>query len=547
MSSNLFVIDDWRRELAAEDHVQRQHLAKASLQRNFRGGAQRRVTSSSASSDMMVVDCCWARGHRSGGASPALSTYLFCALSGGALCIFNTTNFMKMYLFENDLSRRNRKEEHAQSKVISRQHDSQRERLAAIDSVLLPCRGKREPAVPGTVSGSTPEGEEFLSLVCATAEGWLCLFTVEPDAPSYTRSVSVKTGAVHKAVELPYDDAVSCKGTWEKSYIRFSPRGRRAVAVVSARVPCSKATTALNGCVLVGESVEYVTLFCVLKWQEGETPETYTVETSWTRVRAPSNSAWVGLKYVGWWDDEDSTLLTAWSDGTVSLLDIKLETVAHTSIFCTPAEEVAGRVSVVTAVAPSAQNKGSGRPPTSQQAGLVAMVLDGNIVMVFTVHDPRQHRATANRDGPPLKAARLETTRDRTEPGSEFTLRPGHHTYCSEDIPVVDLALFDNFIPYTLAVLLQSGALLALDTLTMELLYHRPLQRLFPPRGGKTAQQAGDKQQTAVVGDGRDSRSSNSSTTGRGAEGVNYFLRPKERPMAMCVVEHNTVVLLRPS
>ncbi|RNF08778.1 uncharacterized protein Tco025E_07080 [Trypanosoma conorhini] len=546
MGSNLFVIDDWRRELTAEDHVQRQHLAKTSLQRNFRGDAQRRVTSSSASSSMAVVDCCWARGHRAGGAAPALSTalstYLFCALSGGALCILNTTNFMKMYLFDGDSSRRNRSDDHAQRRDASRQHDSRRERLAAIDSVLLPQRGKKEPAA----SGTTPEGDEFSLLVCAAAEGWLCLFTVEPDASSHTRSAGVRTGAVHKAVELPSDDAGSGKGTWEKAYVRFSPKGRRVVAVVSARVPCSKAATAPSSFALAGESVEYVTLFCVLKWQEGEALETYAVESSWTSVRAPSRSASAGLKHVGWWDDEDSTLLTAWSDGTVSLLDAKLETVAHTSIFSTPAEEVAGRVSMVAAAAPGAQSKGSsGRVFAAQQAGLLAMVLDGNIVMVFTVHDPQQHCGAADEEGPLLKVARLETTKGRTETGGEFTLRPGHHTYCSEDIPVADLALFDNFIPYTLAVLLQSGALLALDTVTMELLYHRPLQRLFPPRGGRAVQQTGDKHQAAVAGDGKASRSSTSS--GRGTDSANYFIRPKERPMAMCVVEHNTVVFLRPS
>ncbi|PBJ68655.1 hypothetical protein TcG_04629 [Trypanosoma cruzi] len=547
MSGNMFAIDDWRRELTAEDHVQRQHLAKTSLQRNFRGDAQRRVTSSTASSNMAVIDCCWARGHRTGGASSsfstALSNYLFCALSGGVVCILNTTNFMKMYLFEHDSSRRSRRDERAQKKDVSRQHDSRREGVAAIDTVLFPRRGKRESSVSITTSGTALEGEEFLSLVCASAEGSLCLFTVESEASSHTRSVSIKTGAVHKAVELPSDDAVPAKGRWEKAYIRFSPKGGRVVAVFSSMVPCGATTVETNSFSLTGEIVEYVTLFCVLKWKEGESIETFTVETPWTRIRAPSNAASAELQYVGWWDDDESVFLTVWSDGAVSLMGVHLETLAHTSIFCTPAERMAGRVSMVTAVPPIPQKKGSGRAFTYYQSGLVAMVLDENIVTVFTAHDSQQHYGTASEDGPPLKFAKLETTKGHTEPVREFTLRPGHHTYCSEDIPVSDIALFDNFLPYTLAVLLRSGALIALDTVTMELLYHRPLQRIFPSKGGKAASSIYEKREAAIVGDGGNS----SGNGGCVSEGMSYFMRPKERPMTMCVVEHNTVLLLRPS
>ncbi|EKF35525.1 hypothetical protein MOQ_002331 [Trypanosoma cruzi marinkellei] len=541
----MFAIDDWRRELTAEDHVQRQHLAKTSLQRNFRGDAQRRVTSSTASSNMAVVDCCWARGHRTGGASSsfstALSNCLFCALSGGVVCILNTTNFMKLYLFEHDSPRRSRRDERAQKKDISRQHDSRREGVAAIDSVLFPRRGKRESSVSITTSGTALDGEEFLSLVCASAEGSLCLFTVEPEASSHSRSVSIKTGTVHKVVELPSDNAVSGKGRWDKAYIRFSPKGGRVVAVFSSKVPCGAATAEKNSFFFTGENVEYVTLFCVLKWKEGESIEAFTVETPWTKIRSPSNTASAELQYVGWWDDDESVFLTAWSDGAVSLMNVHLETVAHTSIFCTPAERMAGRVSMVTAVPPIPQNKGSGRAFTYYQSGLVAMVLDGNIVMVFTVHDSHQHYGSTSEDGPPLKFAKLEGTKGHTEPVREFTLRPGHHTYCSEDIPVSDIALFDNFLPYTLAVLLRSGALIALDTVTMELLYHRPLQRMFLSKGGKTASSVNEKREAAVVGDGRNSSS------GCVSEGMNYFMRPKERPMTMCIVEHNMVLLLRPS
>ncbi|KEG06454.1 hypothetical protein DQ04_13841000 [Trypanosoma grayi] len=231
-----------------------------------------------------------------------------------------------------------------------------------------------------------------------------------------------------------------------------------------------------------------------------------------------------------------------------------LETIGGTCVFSSREEQMPGRVTRATSVPPAFQVNSSGRSTVPREAGLVALVVDGNVVVVCTVHEsPQLHvkattpppppttTATATEETetvggeePPLKSAKVEAT-EIVKQRRGLTLRPGHQTYCSEDIPIRDLALFDNFLPYTLAVLLESGAVVALDPATMELLYHRPLQRLFPPRGANTKQPPSDK---------RDAEAEKSVDTTRSGS---YFFRPRERPLALCVMEHNTAVVLRPS
>ncbi|ORC85666.1 uncharacterized protein TM35_000331230 [Trypanosoma theileri] len=542
-------IDDWRKECTSEDHVQRQYFARNALQRNFRGDVQRRVTSSSSPSTTAVIDCCWARGHHTGGmlstVSSALSPCLFCALSSGSVCILNTSNFVKTYLFESDTERRSQKSDQTSKKEIPNQQECCRDNLTAIDCFLLPRSGSRSAVSPsatvaatagGIGRGTTSETEESSVIVCAVAEGWLCTFAVDADTPTHSRSVSVKAGTVHKAVELPSNDVLPSKGTWEKMWIRFSAKGSRIVVVTTWKAPCGRNTTTFG--ISNGEEdyIQYGAHFCVLKRREGGALDAYTVEKPWTQVSAASERTSAELLHVVWWDDDESMMLTVWTDGTVSLINLELKTIRHTSVFYSSVEQTPGRITAATAVAPitnSSINGGrsGGTPP---QSGLLALVVDGNIVMVFTVYEllvPHVH-ATDSVEEAPLKAAKTEVN-ENEKMKKGLKLRPAHQTYCSEDIPVRDLALFDNFIPYTLAVLLESGALLTFDSVTMELLYHRPLQRLFPAVGAKTRHQVQEK---------RDDTAKTESQ----CQCRSYFIRPRERPMAMCVMEHNTVVVLRP-
>ncbi|KEG14496.1 hypothetical protein DQ04_00431000, partial [Trypanosoma grayi] len=185
----MLAIHDWKRDWVTEGHAQRQYFARNSLQRSFRGDSQRRVTSSSAPSSVAVVDCCWARGHRTGGTpstvvSP-LASCLFCALSGGGVCILNTTNFAKTYLFEGDAQQRQgRKDDRGQKKDAPQQHDGRRERLVAIDCQLVARRTVKEEAVPRTAAkgATTGAADESVALVCAVVDGWLCTFAVDADA-----------------------------------------------------------------------------------------------------------------------------------------------------------------------------------------------------------------------------------------------------------------------------------------------------------------------------------------------------------------------------
>ncbi|KAH9599574.1 hypothetical protein LSM04_006791 [Trypanosoma melophagium] len=537
-------IDDWRKECIAEDHVQRQYFARNALQRNFRGDVQRRVTSSSSSNGTAVIDCCWAKGHHTGGllstVSSALSPCLFCALSGDSVCILNTSNFVKTYLFESDTERRSRKSDQTSKKETSNQQESYRDRLTAIDCFLLPRAGARGGVAPSSTvvaggRGTASATEESSVIVCAVAEGWLCTFDVDADTPTHARSVSVKVGTVHKAVELPSNDVLPSKGTWERMWIRFSAKGSRIVVVVTCKAPCGRSNTSFGNSNGEGEYIQHVARFCVLKRKEGGALDAYVVEKPWTHVLAASERNSAELLHVVWWDDDESMMLTVWSDGTVSLITLELKTIRYTSVFYSAMEQAPGRVTAATAVAPITQNSvNGGRSGTPPQSGLLALVVDGNIVMVFTVYEllVSHEHATDNSEDAPLKAAKTELSENKIR-RKALRLRPAHQTYCSEDILVQDLALFDNFIPYTLAVLLESGALLAFDTVTMELLYHRPLQRLFPAVGGKTRQQAQEKRDDTAKVENQ-------------CQCKNYFLRPRERPMAMCVMEHNTVVVLRP-
>ncbi|KAH8605578.1 hypothetical protein ERJ75_001589400 [Trypanosoma vivax] len=112
------------------------------------------------------------------------------------------------------------------------------------------------------------------------------------------------------------------------------------------------------------------------------------------------------------------------------------------------------------------------------------MVVDENVVVVF---------ACCTLAEPPRKMAKSELVDANVGKGSALALHPMHQTYCSEDIPVRDVVLFDFLIPSALAVLLESGALLVLDAITMEPLATRSLPRLFPPQGGKTKRVQGEK------------------------------------------------------
>ncbi|KAH8605696.1 hypothetical protein ERJ75_001589500 [Trypanosoma vivax] len=67
----------------------------------------------------------------------------------------------------------------------------------------------------------------------------------------------------------------------------------------------------------------------------------------------PSGSTNAELLHIAWWDSDDSVLLSIWSDGTVSLMHVTLEGIAHTSAFKGSAQLPISRVTAATALPPS--------------------------------------------------------------------------------------------------------------------------------------------------------------------------------------------------
>nr|CCC46823.1 conserved hypothetical protein [Trypanosoma vivax Y486] len=538
------LVNEWKNEWVTEEHVQRQRLVRSSLQRNLREVVNRRVTSSAVSPTVEVLDSCWARGQRVGGVHQAvpgcLVPYLFCALSNGEVCILNTSNFMKTYLFEDASVRRTERRRQGTMDVNTNNHSegsTHRNRLAAIDCFAT---SRSTTKAESTTAPSADGDGETLVLLCGVSAGSVCTLMINSEAITHAPSSSLNTAAVQKVIELPTDDLLPERGSWEGLCVRFSPCGTRIIAVARARGSHSSTRASFRGS--LEDEAQHAAFCCVLRHKEDAPSDVYITEKGWSSMPTPSGSTNAELLHIAWWDSDDSVLLSIWSDGTVSLMHVTLEGIAHTSAFKGSAQLPISRVTAATALPPSFHdnlpasrflaNTGPqlsssvASVPNPSQEGLVAMVVDENVVVVF---------ACCTLAEPPRKMAKSELVDANVGKGSALALHPMHQTYCSEDIPVRDVVLFDFLIPSALAVLLESGALLVLDAITMEPLATRSLPRLFPPQGGKTKRVQGEKG-TGAGGDNVD------------ADACRVFcVRLREKPMAVCLVEHNTAVVIRPS
>ncbi|CBH09699.1 hypothetical protein, conserved [Trypanosoma brucei gambiense DAL972] len=548
------VLSEWRREWTTEAHAHRQRLTKNALQRNLREDVQRRVTSSSVSSSIAVVDCCWSRGQCPCDATPSVTTalapYLFCALEDGVVCVINTSNFAKTYLFEDDSLHR-REKERADRKETTPQHDTQRDRLVAIDCFPLQQKPKREVTATKQVAGQpTVADSEVISLLCTVVDGFVCTFTIDAVTISRARSHSLKASNVCRAIKLPADTDLSDRGSWKTFSIRFSQQGSRIIVLATSTGPPTRNPTAFSNTAGSRAGLIYTTFLCVLKRQENDANGVYAVEKQWTKVLPPNGDTTTELLCVTWWDDEESVILVVWSDGTVCLMDVALSTIAQSVIFSSAEDLRPGRVVTAVASPPSFQGAPASRTSTStpsavsatvtsgtsncsRPTGLLAVVVDENIIVQFAVHSSLHKNEPTSSEEPPLKTQKVESPSQGEMDSPTLTLEPGPQTHCSEDIPIGDIAIFDCLLPHTLCVLLESGALLILDGTTVEVLYQRQLSRLFPSKVTRRATSGAD-------GGSNDKRSGNSRE-------CSFLLRPKDRPLTMCILEHNTAVILRAS
>nr|CCC89600.1 conserved hypothetical protein [Trypanosoma congolense IL3000] len=550
----MVVAADWKLEWVSDAHTQRQRLAKNSLQRNLREEAQRRVTSSSASSSVSVVDCCWLRSCRSGSASTsvpaALSPYLFCVLSDGGVCIINTTNFAKTYVFESETTRRREREERPKKDVVL-PPDTQRNRLVAIDCFLLQQNSKKEPAAPKSATAQTTSHPyELVPLLCTVVEGFICTFTVDQAALNRSRSLSMKASAAHRAIELPSDASLPDKGSWDSVCVKFSPCGSRIVAVVNGIGRCDNSSTVTGAVGGLTRDLQHRALACVLRRQESGTNDAYVVEKEWTNIAPPGVEFAAEFLCMSWWDEEN-IVLAAWSDGTVSLFDTSLSVIAQSCVFRSSVERFPGRVVKVALFPPAFQESAVSRASSaplpwvktpfgeasgkSLSPGFLVLVVDENVVIQFTINAYLQGTRAGNLVGePPEKKFKCDSESCGKEQLASLELQPGCQTYCSEDIPIRDIALFDCLLPCTLVVLLESGALLMLDATTMDVLYNRPLHRLFPSSALKKGSSSSDGRADGEVSVSK-------------LPHCSFFLKPREKPMTICVIEHNTAVFVRSS
>ncbi|AYU79896.1 hypothetical protein conserved [Leishmania donovani] len=430
--------DQWKIDLESEDHRSRRDMTEKSIARYVKGEVERQVTSSSTSSSVFVSDCTWIMG-----ASVAQPSYLCCGLSNGSVCLLNTSNLSKIYLFEVDRDSRRS------------QRDSDRGGQGQGPGRVSAASQQLVAVATHTVSaGTNPAAVQ--TLLCMTLDNVVCVCPMDMSTVLERKKVSRSDMA--KVKPFP---AVAA-GAVLHSSVHFNSKGSGILALLCIEQESSAApgASSIRYCAAVLSSPdETVTL-----------QSKYASEDDWHTLAPPSAGgdsrpgAPVELCYCGWWSAD--TLVCVWSNSALQFLQAAgMQVVGECGLLhhCT-----SDAVTNATVTRPGAAEASDGA-----SSGLIAVVLDHNVAASFYV--TVRHSASASAQEP---------KRHRIEAFLTVTLTPTMQTYCTEDIPIRELHLVRSF-SWTIVLLLESGALVFLDAETMRLSVHRPVNRLRAPDAGR--------------------------------------------------------------
>ncbi|AIN99397.1 hypothetical protein LPMP_270170 [Leishmania panamensis] len=430
--------DQWKIDVESEDQRSRRDMTEKSIARYVKGEMERQVTSSSTSNSVFVSDCTWIMG-----ASVAQPSYLCCGLSNGSVCLLNTSNLSKIYLFEVDRdSRRSRRDsDHGAEGQGSGRVSFASQQLVAVATHIVSA-GANLAAVQ--------------ALLCVTLDNVVCVCPMDMSTVLERKKVSRSDMA--KVKPFP---AVAA-GAVLHSSIHFNPKGNNILALLCIEQKSSAAPGA--------SSIRYCVAFLSSPDATVKLQSKYTSEEDWHTLAPPSaggdscSSAPVELCYCGWWSVD--TFVCVWSNSEVQFLNAAgMGVIGGCRLLNHCASDAVTNATVA--------RSGAGEVSDSAASGLVSVVFDHNIAASFYV--TTRHNANTNAQ---------ELKRHRSEALLTVALIPTMQTYCTEDIPIRELHLVRSF-SWTVVLLLESGALVFLDAGTMRLSVHRALNRMRTPDAGR--------------------------------------------------------------
>ncbi|KAG5475252.1 hypothetical protein LSCM1_03363 [Leishmania martiniquensis] len=428
------MLDQWKLDVESEDHRSRRDMTEKSITRYVKGEMERQVTSSSTSNSVFVSDCTWIMG-----ASVAQPSYLCCGLSNGSVCLLNTSNLSKIYLFEADRSCR----------TLPRDKD----RGGQVQGRgPLPCVSHQLVAVATHIvpAGANPAAVQ--ALLCMTLDNVVCVCPMDMSAVLERKKVSRSDMAKVKPYPAVAADAVL------HSSVCFNSKGNSILALLCIEEESS-----------VAPDVPLIRYYAaVLSSPDASVTlqSKYACEKEWHTLAPPCAGGDVHcgtpveLCYCGWWSVD--TLVCVWSNSALQFLNAaEMQVMAESRLLQHCASNAVTNAAVTR---PGAEDG-----PDGASAGLVAVVLEHNVVASFYL----TVRLSASHDGE-------ERQRHCGEAAFAVTIIPTIQTYCTEDIPVRELHLVCSF-SWTIMLLLESGALVFLDAETVRLSVHRAVNRLRPP------------------------------------------------------------------
>ncbi|CCW61033.1 unnamed protein product [Phytomonas sp. EM1] len=492
--------EEWRGDFVSDIHQERKTMTKNSISHYVKREVKRRVSSFSSSEQIFITDCCWA-------SFPGLQSFIFFGLSNGCVCLLNTANLLKTYLFRepekdsgHELKGHHTRDLKGERPKVEQQRPMQ---LVAVDCAPLDAGSSIHPLLSVSTSTSTATIRNQRCILCVILDGWVQLCHID-NSTSTSELRRPPRGLPSKMLELPRDIQQNVL----IRQVRFSPSADRI----------SVFQTYLVNKECVGEEARkaVVSSVTVLKREVSSLASGYLVEFSWRQVQPPRGFTTHTdlIRFWGWWDEE--SFLCVWSSGWLQLLRVKDLTILSETRLLPSARTHS--LLLVTATPCTASSVVTECRPVAAEARMffLAVALENNVVMTFNVNlvETEARQEASGKMG--------EDTFDFEKRARTLIIKQTQKTFYTEDIPVSSLALF-HVHSWTLCMGLESGAVLFIDAMTMDLLVHRALKREGSAFGAQTW---GDR--------------------GYVTNRPSFSCLPLGKPLNVVVWDHNMATILKP-